>query len=73
VRRFRLPFNLKALSQEKKQECIDAGKVQNIIRKDIKPRDIMTREAFENAITMVAVLGGSHKCGNALNCNGTFC
>jgi dihydroxy-acid dehydratase len=47
-----------ALSEEKKQECIDAGK-QNLVRKDIKPRDIMTRKAFENAITMVAVLGGS--------------
>jgi dihydroxy-acid dehydratase len=32
---------------------------QNFIRKDIKPRDIMTRKAFENAITLVAVLGGS--------------
>jgi dihydroxy-acid dehydratase len=47
-----------ALSEEKKQECLDAGK-QNLVRKDIKPRDIMTRKAFENAITMVAVLGGS--------------
>jgi dihydroxy-acid dehydratase len=32
---------------------------QNLVREDIKPRDIMTRKAFENAITMVAVLGGS--------------
>jgi dihydroxy-acid dehydratase len=30
-----------------------------LLEKDIKPRDIMTREAFENAITMVSVLGGS--------------
>lgn len=49
-----------ALSQEKKQECIDAGKaIRILLEKDIKPKDIMTREAFENAITIVAVLGGS--------------
>ncbi|KVV14758.1 dihydroxy-acid dehydratase [Flavobacterium sp. TAB 87] len=49
-----------ALSPEKKQECIDAGKaIKILLEKDIKPRDIMTRKAFENAITMVAVLGGS--------------
>ena len=49
-----------ALSQEKKQECLEAGKaIKILLEQDIKPRDIMTREAFENAITMVAVLGGS--------------
>jgi dihydroxy-acid dehydratase len=49
-----------ALSEEKKQECIDAGKaIRILLEKDIKPKDIMTREAFENAITIVAVLGGS--------------
>jgi dihydroxy-acid dehydratase len=49
-----------ALSEQKKQECHDAGKaVRILLEKDIKPRDIMTREAFENAITIVAVLGGS--------------
>lgn len=49
-----------ALSDEKKQECIDAGKaIRILLEKDIKPRDIMTRKAFENAITIVAVLGGS--------------
>ena len=49
-----------ALSPEKKQECINAGKaIRILLEKDIKPRDIMTRKAFENAITMVAVLGGS--------------
>ena len=31
----------------------------NLLKKDIKPRDIMTKEAFENAITLVLVLGGS--------------
>ncbi|TRX35720.1 dihydroxy-acid dehydratase [Flavobacterium sp. ZT3R18] len=49
-----------ALSDEKKQECSDAGSaIRILLEKDIKPRDIMTRKAFENAITMVAVLGGS--------------
>jgi dihydroxy-acid dehydratase len=49
-----------ALSPEKKKECEDAGKaIRILLEKDIKPRDIMTRKAFENAITMVAVLGGS--------------
>ena len=49
-----------ALSPEKKQECIDAGEaIKLLLENDIKPRDIMTRKAFENAITIVAVLGGS--------------
>ena len=38
----------------------DAGAaVLNLIERDIKPRDIMTRKAFENAITVVITLGGS--------------
>ena len=49
-----------ALSQEKHQECLEAGKaIRNLLEKDIKPRDIMTRKAFENAITVIMVLGGS--------------
>ena len=49
-----------ALSKEKRQECHDAGSaIRILLEKDIKPRDIMTRKAFENAITLVAVLGGS--------------
>src|ERR1700759_3890917 len=49
-----------ALSQEKKDECIAAGKaVRLLLEKDIKPRDIMTRKAFENAIITIMVLGGS--------------
>lgn len=49
-----------ALSDEKKQECLDAGKaIRNLLEKDIKPLDIMTRKAFENAITVIMVLGGS--------------
>lgn len=49
-----------ALSAEKQKEC-DAvgGAIKLLLEKDIKPRDIMTRKAFENAITVVMVLGGS--------------
>eukprot|EP00611_Tribonema_gayanum_P000510 TRINITY_DN10361_c0_g1_i1.p1 TRINITY_DN10361_c0_g1~~TRINITY_DN10361_c0_g1_i1.p1 ORF type:complete len:340 (-),score=8.98 TRINITY_DN10361_c0_g1_i1:313-1185(-) len=49
-----------ALSEEKKQECLDAGKaIRHLLEQDIKPKDIMTRKAFENAITVIMVLGGS--------------
>lgn len=49
-----------ALSGEKHQECREAGKaIRLLLEKDIKPRDIMTRKAFENAITLIMVLGGS--------------
>lgn len=49
-----------ALSAEKKQECADAGRqIRLLLERDIKPSDIMTNEAFENAITVVTVLGGS--------------
>lgn len=49
-----------ALSEEKKQECIAAGKaIRLLLEKDIKPSDIMTRKAFENAMTVIMVLGGS--------------
>lgn len=49
-----------AVSDAKKNDCHLAGEaVMNLIEKDIKPRDIMTRKAFENAITVVIALGGS--------------
>lgn len=49
-----------AEDNEKKQECIDAGKqIVQLIEKGITPRDIMSKKAFENAITVVMVLGGS--------------
>jgi len=49
-----------AVSDDKKIDARDAGAaVVNLIEKDIKPRDIMTRKAFENAITVVITLGGS--------------
>ncbi|TWR29486.1 dihydroxy-acid dehydratase [Mucilaginibacter pallidiroseus] len=49
-----------ALSDEKKAECLAAGKaIRLLLEKDIKPSDIMTREAFENAMVVIMVLGGS--------------
>ena len=57
-----LPFSSSnpALSEEKKRECHAAGKaIKLLIEKDIKPSDIMTRKAFENAVSVVMALGGS--------------
>ncbi len=49
-----------ATSKTKLLDSIEAGKaVSNLINLDLKPRDIMTKEAFENAISMVIALGGS--------------
>ena len=49
-----------ATSKIKLQDSMEAGKaVSNLINLDLKPRDIMTKEAFENAISMVIALGGS--------------
>lgn len=49
-----------AISHDKKRDSFDAGAaVVNLLEKGIKPRDIMTRKAFENAITVVITLGGS--------------
>ena len=49
-----------AISTVKLQDSMDAGKaVSQLINLDLKPRDIMTKEAFENAISMVIALGGS--------------
>jgi dihydroxy-acid dehydratase len=49
-----------ALSREKKEECLAAGKaIRNLLEKDIKPKDIMTRKAFENAMIVIMALGGS--------------
>ena len=49
-----------ALSEDKQKECASAGHaIKILLEKDIKPKDIMTRKAFENAITVVMVLGGS--------------
>ena len=49
-----------AVDPGKQQECIQAGiAIRHLLEQDIKPRDIMTREAFENAMVLVTVLGGS--------------
>ena len=49
-----------AVSDDKKNDCINTGNaIENLLEKDIKPSDIMTKQAFENAITIVIALGGS--------------
>ncbi len=49
-----------AISDDKMRDCFDAGAaVVNLIHLGIKPRDILTKEAFENAITVLIALGGS--------------
>lgn len=49
-----------AISQDKNMDCFNAGvAVMNLIKNGICPRDIMTKKAFENAITVVVALGGS--------------
>lgn len=49
-----------AVSEDKRLDCERAGAaVLELLEKDIKPRDIMTKAAFENAITVVIALGGS--------------
>ena len=57
-----LPFSSSnpALSEEKKNECLNAGKaIKLLLEKDIKPKDIMTKQAFENAIVTIMIFGGS--------------
>jgi dihydroxy-acid dehydratase len=49
-----------ALSAEKKNECTQAGHaIRILLERDIKPRDIMTAKAFENALRIIMALGGS--------------
>src|SRR6186997_3187437 len=49
-----------AISKEKVEECKAAGNaIKLLLERDLKPRDIMTRKAFENAISTVMILGGS--------------
>ncbi|MFC0772462.1 dihydroxy-acid dehydratase [Terrimonas alba] len=49
-----------ALSEDKQKECEAVGKaIKVLLEKNITPKDIMTRKAFENAITVIMVLGGS--------------
>jgi dihydroxy-acid dehydratase len=49
-----------AIGEAKQKECMEAGKaIRLLLEKDIKPSDIMTPKAFENAITIIMILGGS--------------
>lgn len=57
-----LPYSasIPAVNEEKKQECHKAGKaILHLLEQDIKPRDIMTRGAFEDAMVTLMALGGS--------------
>lgn len=49
-----------AVSDEKKVELMKVGDaIRNLMEKNIRPRDIMTRKAFENALRILMILGGS--------------
>mgnify|MGYP005628708669 FL=1 len=49
-----------AVSKDKKEECLALGvHLRNLLELDLKPRDIVTRKALENALRLIAVLGGS--------------
>ncbi|MGB5441622.1 MAG: dihydroxy-acid dehydratase [Gammaproteobacteria bacterium] len=57
-----LPYSSSTPAEDpaKLEECFNAGKaILNLLEKDIKPRDIMTRQAFENAMVIIMALGGS--------------
>lgn len=57
-----LPYSssIPAVDAAKRDECREAGAaLLNLLEKDIKPRDIVTREALENAMVVITVLGGS--------------
>ncbi len=57
-----LPYSssIPAVDPAKIEECLEVGRaVKCLLEQDIKPRDIMTREAFENAMVLVMALGGS--------------
>ncbi|MEI8212900.1 MAG: dihydroxy-acid dehydratase [Planctomycetota bacterium] len=57
-----LPYSASIPAEDpaKKDECARAAAaILHLLEKDLKPRDIMTREAFENAMTVVIALGGS--------------
>ena len=57
-----LPYSSSTPAEDplKIEECLRAGKaIANLLERDIKPRDIMTREAFENAMVFMTAVGGS--------------
>ena len=57
-----LPYSSSTPAEDpgKQEECLRAGQaIKLLLEKDIKPRDVMTREAFENAMVTIMALGGS--------------
>jgi dihydroxy-acid dehydratase len=57
-----MPYNSSnpAIGKHKQQDAIDSGKaLRNLLEKDIKPSDIITRKSFDNAVRLLTVLGGS--------------
>lgn len=57
-----LPFSASnpALSKDKTDECAQLGQAMRfLLENDLKPRDIVTKKSFENAITLITILGGS--------------
>ena len=57
-----LPYNSSnpAISKEKNDECHEVGEaLLELLKNDLKPRDIVTRKALENALRLIAILGGS--------------
>lgn len=57
-----LPYSSSTPAEDpgKLEECLRAGEaIRILLENDIKPRDIMTREAFENAMVLITILGGS--------------
>ena len=57
-----LPYNSSnpAISKYKNDECHQVGKmIYQLLKKDIKPRDIVSRQSIENAVKLIIVLGGS--------------
>ncbi|QDU54939.1 dihydroxy-acid dehydratase [Aeoliella mucimassa] len=57
-----LPYSssIPAVSSDKRKECIEAGAAMRLLlEKDLKPRDIMTRAAFDNAMNLIIAVGGS--------------
>ncbi len=57
-----MPYNSSnpAVGDEKKQDCINSGRaLRDLIEKDIKPSDIISRKSLENALRLITVMGGS--------------
>src|SRR5207244_8032127 len=57
-----LPYSSSTPAEDplKIEECLRAGKaIANLLERDIKPRDVMTREAFGNAMVFITTVGGS--------------